>query len=272
MITDDSKKDTAMKSVSHLDHIAAEDYKSLNDAMEESKEVRIIDLMRFNFSIRDCYEECLLPEPNAIWIKGRLDPIVNFDRGDKCYSYGRVLGLLKDQAFAPPDITSFGQFIECTEPVCSESGTFIVPFSPCSRKSLFQQECSFDRIAIYNAFVVAHGFFSRLHPATHVTVSKRLVERLDMGTYVRKQNLYPHVENGEVEFNEEDQPGIDQLLHELNDFVGRDRFCLYHLEMKNTELHIHKGNDYRVIEYYRNVFERLEAYEEEHNGILKILR
>lgn len=60
------------------------------------------------------------------------------------------------------------------------------------------------------------------------------------------------------EFYRTSNPAMSDLLTAVHDHIGRDRFNVYTLELSNTTLRIEKGNDYRVIEYYRPIFDKLE--------------
>jgi hypothetical protein len=247
-----------------LDQISAAEYESLHDVINESKSVLVLDLARLGLEIRSLYKHCLKPDPEGIYVRGRLEPLVDFSK-TKALAISDYKAQRWDLCF-----NSFEEFMGCQEPVIDTQGRVITTVKPSLTANLFQKTCSFDRAAIYNAAYVVFELLKRLHPATYPTSTTKILQKLDLHLFVHSEHIGHEGEEGALEYNEEDQPGIELLMQQVYDFVGRDYACLYHLEMKNTELLIHKGNDYRIVEYYKAVFDRIEEYKNNQDGILKI--
>lgn len=256
-----NKKEEGME---RLDQISVAEYDSLHDVINESKSVLILDLARLGLEIRSLYKHCLKPEPEGVYVRGRLEPLIDFNK-TKALSVSNY----RRQHF-DDYLKTFDDFMACPEPVMDIQGQVITTIRPSLTANIFQKTCSFDRAAIYNAAYVVFELLKRLHPATYPTSTTKILQKLDLYLFVKPEHIGHPDEEGMLEYNEEDHPGIEALMQRVYDFVGRDYACLYHLEMKNTELLIHKGNDYRIVEYYKGVFDRVEEYKNNQDGILKI--
>lgn len=243
--------------------VALLEYKSFMDVLTETRDFLVLDLGRMNLRIGERYKACIRPLPEAVYITGRLDPILVFGEGRAYYT------LPQYQKRGAPDIVSFDTFIAAKSRIVDASGKMLLSFPPSLKPQLFQKTCSYDYTAIHNAVIVIWGLLNRLHAMTVPTTSVRSAQ-LDLESYIQEQHLGVQNTEGVTEYNEEDQPGVFEVMDKVQEFIGRDHHALYHLSLKNTELRINKGLDYRVVEYYRMLFDYVETQEETMNGILKI--
>lgn len=222
------------------------EYASFSEVLTEVKDVAIFDLGRYVVRLPKPYRDILLPEPDGIYMQGVLEPVLTFSAKTAYYTK-------KQYEHAPkfPDILSFDNFIRSRQAVVDRNGK-LIHICPVLAKDLFSKECSFNYSAIHLAAISVFDLLQQLHrhtkPTTTLTSSQ-----LNEHNYVKEGSLKDRDYN--------DQPGIIKLEERVMDFVGRDVQHQYHLRLQNTTLILEKGNDYRVIEYYRERFEKLEATE-----------
>lgn len=218
------------------------EYDSLMEVMTEVRDVYIIDLARYVKNLPPSYETALLAEPRGVYMKGKLEPILNFESR----STFRTLSCYKNHG--QPNILTFDDFIQSNEPVVTDRGRVISP-CPSRLKDLYQPTCTYNYSAIHLAAALVWKELSSLHRSTRVT-SNLPTKALNEYHWVKDEKIeeFDHVEN---------RSNCD-LIESVLKFVGKDTRMLYSVKLKNTALHIEKGNDYRVIEYYRWIFDQLE--------------
>ena len=70
-----------------------------------------------------------------------------------------------------------------------------------------------------------------------------------------------------LELYKENYPtAFDSVINRVDEFIGKDKHHLLTMRMNDTELIIEKGLDYRVVEYYRGIFEHLDAIRLDEEG------
>ena len=93
-------------------------------------------------------------------------------------------------------------------------------------------------------------FLMKLNPNS-MQLSRIFHHRLSIEHFVKEESM-------EI-FDSLLENSLQELTRKLYDFVGRDYFHVYSLKINNTTMLIEKGNDFRVIEYYRRIFEMYET-------------
>lgn len=227
------------------------EYRSFADVLNEVKAIMVIDLSHFPLAIDKPYQKCLKEDPAGVYICGQLDPILPFS---PTHSWFTVNQYQKDPT--KPDVVDFETFINANSPILDIQGKPVVPIAPVARKHAFFDHCQYNRSAIHMAMISIIGFLDRLHPATKSTSNKKK-NFFDLSTYVKEEHLHP-VEEGVLEFTEEGHLNQNLALVRVMDFVGNDIHHQYHVAINGPVLRISKGNDYRVIEYYNQIFKSLE--------------
>lgn len=222
------------------------DYASFGEVLTEVRDVAVFDLARYVVRLPKRYREILLPQPPGVYARGVLEPILTFSEKTRYFTKRQY-----ETAPKFPDILNFEQFVTSKQPVIDKDGK-VIHVCPALAKDLFSTECSFEYSAVHLAAIAVWDTLNRLHRHTKPTTTIRL-SQLNEQNYVHEGAL-DHIDY-------EDQPGILRLEENLMDFVGRDIHHQYHLTLKNTTLTVEKGNDYRVIEYYRERFDALEESE-----------
>ena len=220
------------------------DYKSFADVVHEVRDVYVFDLVRYAVRLPSDYLSCLEPEPLGVYTRAALEPLVIFNPDIPFYSLSQYK---RDRL--NPDITSYQKFIETTEPIVNYKGE-VVCISPSRMRNLFQPKCSFHYSAIHLAAVAAWDVLRSLHRDTEpMTTMPR--HWLDERHWVLPdcKDVFDAASNSDLGY----------MVDKLYDFIGRDVCSVYSLNMQNTTLVVEKGNDFRIIEYYRQIFDQHEA-------------
>ena len=220
------------------------EYTSLHEVMTEVRDVCILDLTNYVHTLPISYQSKLLPCPPGVYLYGGLNPIATPSPATPLYSRTQFE---KDRRF--PDIISFDDFIQCKDTVVDLHGN-VVCRTPYSLRRQFQSRCSFEYSAIYLAAIAAWECLSHIHRDTN-PITNIGMRALDVRNYILP-DIDPNT------FRPDEHPGVQALLNDIYKFVGRDLCATYNLRFKNATLYLEKGNDYRVIEYYRQIFDAFE--------------
>lgn len=222
-----------------------QEYSCLSDVISETKDLYVIDLVKSTLRLPERYLELLEPEPVGIYIRGALEPFIRFDTHPQ--GFFTATQFKKDRSRA--DIWTPEQFLLATEIIVDAAGRYVCS-PPMLHRNQFQDHCSFHYSAVHIAAVTVWNILRSLHRDT--TPSSPMPGwMLDESRWVKTDRL--------AEFYGISSPDIGELTDQVLSFVGRDYFSTYTMEMQNTMLRIGKGNDFRVISYYRNIFEKHEA-------------
>ena len=220
------------------------EYRTFHDVVTEVRDTCIIDLARYVNRLPVEYSSALLPEPPGVYVYGGLNPIAHFSPRAPLYSMSQYRNNPNC-----PDIRNFKDFISCKEDVVNGSKG-LVAHCPYINRHHFRETCTFNYSAVYLAAITVWDMLNELHRET------RPVTNVGLHTLEERNYLLPDVSH--ASFRIDAQPGIRDLLTEVSNFIGRDICHVYSLRMQNTSLFLDKGNDYRVIEYYRQLFESIE--------------
>jgi hypothetical protein len=224
------------------------EYKSLTDVINEVRDIFVIDISQHCYYLPSHFTDILLPAPAGIYAPNRLEPIFSFENGQAYYTANAY------KARQAPDIFNFETFIRSNSPIYSPQGKFLCR-APASAPQFFQTQCAFNYSALHVAFILIYEMFSHLHSQTYVGTNLPL-SALKLERYVRPEYLQAVLDE------RISHPGHANIAAETYHFIGRDRHSNYRLRFENTTLFLEKGNDYRVVEYYRRLFDELgsESY------------
>lgn len=220
------------------------EYESFTDVINEVRDVLIIDVAQHCLYLPTAFSEILLPEPAGIYTPNRLEPLFPFDQGQVYYT---------EDAYRrrEPDVYDFDSFIKTRSLIFNHQGKCICQ-APALAPYFFQKSCTYNYSAIHVAFILLYDMINHLHSqsfvGTNLPMSALRIER-----YVKPEFLQAVMDE------RISHPGHATLAAELYTFIGRDRQAYYRLRFENTTLLLEKGNDYRVVEYYRRLFDELEA-------------
>ena len=219
------------------------EYQTFHDVITEVRDVLILDLAHYTTQLPSEYAACLLPEPDGVYLYGALNPVTVFDPRMPLYSKQAL-----DNHLAP-DITTFEQFISCHSPIVTAAGKLVAK-SPKQNARHYKNHCMYPRSAIYLAAISIWDLLNHLHRDTAPYTNLGLQQLVESNYLL--QDIDPQT------FRVDGQPGISKIQDEVLGFIGRDLHSVYSMRMNNTVVHLEKGLDYRVIEYYRARFDELD--------------
>lgn len=222
-------------------------YTSFAEVLNEVRDVYVDDLVRYTTRLPVTSLQNLRPAPRGVYIKGMLEPIINFDDPSKRYFTESQFRKKK----MSESINSFDAFVSSKEIIVDERGKVICTI-PCMLHSYFTPNCDFN----YSAINIA---ISEVWHMLH-----NVVRNTNICSTIPTVNLDPlfWLNNGA----ESCPLDFSALTDRVYDFVGRDFMHAYSVRIKNTTLYVEKGNDFRVTEYYRRIFEEIESQRFEQFG------
>lgn len=232
--------------------IPSYEYSSLGEVISEIKETLTIDLARYCTFLPDRYKSCLVEEPKGLYLPGALNPIIDFSldiNGKPVASY-----FTKDQyRHSPfnPNIIDYVTFNKAKGPILQLKAGKLTTVCESAQvlQNAAQKTCSFNYAAIWLAVCEVWEILNTLHRDTRPDTD------LPRSHLDRPYWLQPDHEGF---FYSQTHRGLAYLIDRIYEFVGDDIFNLYSMTLKNTTLHVEKGNDFRIVEYYRNIFEKHE--------------
>jgi len=259
------------------------EYSCLTDVISEVLDVLVIDLGKYVWQISKEHADILEPAPIGVYTHGSVEPFWMFSHDRPLFKQSTWLSTRDLTPKAFPDINSFESFISSNEPIVDSRGLVICK-NPKQMKSYFTPVCEFNYSALHLAAVAAWDCIRALHrEPNHWTKipqawldARRWVKPEFFEEYVLTEGYDPHGPNGAREvkvpaptqiFDLETFGEIKAMVRRIYDFVGRERYSAYGLHLRNTSLVIEKGNDFRVISYYRNIFEQHEQESTEQYGV-----
>ena len=229
---------------------SVDNYRSFADVSNEVRDVYIDDILSYVIRFSDELIDCLQPAPNGIYIKGHIDPLIDFSDHSKQYYSRSAWHNKKTNKIDIPDIVNQQSFLESTEPIYDDLGRVIMKTPPFLNRSIYLTEPSHHYSGIYLVLNFVNRFLMKLNPNS-MQLSRIFHHRLSIEHFVKEESM-------EI-FDSLLENSLQELTRKLYDFVGRDYFHVYSLKINNTTMLIEKGNDFRVIEYYRRIFEMYET-------------
>ena len=215
------------------------EYRCFSEVMFEVRDVLVLDLVQHTLQLRDEFRKSLQPSPGGVYVRGALEPVMIFNGINRYYT--------KSNPSTQPDINSFEDFITAQEPVLNQDGQ-VICLNPAKLHFHYAKDCSYPYSAIYMAIICVweqlRGLHAHAHPRTELPE-----HLLREDTWVLPER---HIVNA---IDAREELSFRPMVKLLLDWIGRDIFAVYTLRFSNTTLRVEKGNDFRVIEYYRNLFD-----------------
>lgn len=229
-------------------------YSCLNDVLTEVKSVRTFDLLRYTPAVLMSMGTQLGDAPPGAYLVGSLEPIVTFYPETPFYSATQW-----QHDPTHPDITDYARFIQCRDPILRQDGSLVCN-PPAQMPKYYQDHCTHPYSAVYLLANAALHHLSYENPLNRMPSTNLKDDELTVSRFV--PNLLD-VYSGGAGF---DRAALLEVvcwharpfMTDIDTFVAGDRWHLYHVRLQNTTLIIEKGNDFRVVEYYRYVFDKLE--------------
>lgn len=236
----------------HLDDIH---YHSFNQVLFETIDYYRVDLTSFTLRLPTSFQEMLMESPRGLYLNNGIEPFMIFD-GRPYYSASAVASKQE------PDIFSYDDLWKHRGPVFDQQGQPVFTVIP-EYSKFYTEKPNSNRSAIHLAFIYIYEYFRLLNKVSPPT-TEAPDDWLREETFVKPEFLevsYDYKEQTRIDqaFHPEDNQDLLILLSEVRNFIGKDTFSIYHLSLNGTALSIKKGNDYRIIEYYRMVFSHLDS-------------
>lgn len=222
------------------------EYNCLSEVISEVRETFLTDIVRHTLRFSEDFKSTLIPEPIGVYLPGRLEPLVSFDNGESYWT-----DLKK-----PSDIFTPEEFIHCRFPIFNKTGQRLNAWR-LDIPANIQPYCSFNYSATHIAVTKVWDILRSLHRDTR---PNSMLPRhwLDEMYWVKPEDRSYYLTISSSPY--------DELEKRVLQFIDRDFFSIYTLSLNNTCLNIAKGNDFRVIAYYRQIFEDYEAHRFETRG------
>ena len=228
--------------------LAELEYKDLAEVLHHCVDRKSFDLRQFlQYNQRDV-TELILPAEHGVYVASSLTPVTTFGPG--AFSY------LPTRRSHSADIGDFETFVSCRTLVYGRDGAQLLPCSPVRLKHALAREPAVNPNELRMMVSRVYRYMNSLHPRTRPTVNVTL-SSIDEESF-----LFGDAIDDYRSLGERGVIGVNMLIDAIDsNFVGNDVFNLYHIELKDTVLTIMKGLDFRVVEYYRRIFDEIERQE-----------
>lgn len=238
-----------------MSHKEELEYQDLSEVLAVTKEQISIDLLNYAQYNQPELTHALEEPVPAVYPIRSVSPILTFGPG--AYSI-RAHRQRRDA-----DLQNFDQFVRCRELAVNQQGRPILRTPPILHRQMLSPEPVRHPYEIRLMAARIYWYLNQLHHKTWATTS--LAQR----ELNERQYFQPGAED-EFLRHERSIIGLSLLLDQLDlNFIKDDVHCIYHLDLHDTVLTLKKGHDYRVIEYYRHAFEKLEDQRELETGFRK---
>lgn len=237
-------------------------YSDLTDVVAEIHETVVFNLRDISDTIPRRHLSKIRPNPQGIYLPGYVDPALNFEQ----FSYldGKYL-----EAFAggtPSLIRDYQSFLnakhEYITTLSSDEGIFV------SHRKL--------PLELRKAF-------SPVSPISFSGVHLSAIEIFEVLAAMLK-NPYRQIATNMSSYSQDRGNFLSSLAQDsgfcvtlpskvaqsLHGFIGKDTFATYSVNRNNATITINKGNDIRLIEYYRARFEERDSIDKIIDPVLSI--
>lgn len=234
-------------------------YACFSDVLQEVRNVLVIDFAQHCVVAPKRITDSLKDAPIGVYASGMLEPLALLGGNNGYYSetsYQRQVNNPEiDIPSEPYDIVTFEQFANSKENIYHSNGK-IVASKPFRYRHMLQETPSMNYALINFTMGLVWEYFEQLHPDT-MPFTNLQPSSLDPRKYVKPE--FHSLVDGDALMH----AAFYTILSHITDFIGRDIESVYFLRFKNTTLYLEKGNDYRVIEFYRPIFDEIEKENED---------
>lgn len=239
------------------------DYKSFYDVLSVTEEVLVIDLSQHARAIPPAVLEEALPGPPGLYFTNSVEPVYSFVNVRNGQPQGLVSATQREKDPTCCDILSYDDFINTTEPVFrgdmtdKDGNLKLFCRNPLSVMKYFKPTpgdlytgVHLLKIEVWNRLLYRDSLC--------LPISSLSSEELSEHTYLTKEGVEIYKDNYPIRF--------DSVVNRVDEFIGKDKHHLIRMRVNDCELIVEKGLDYRVVEYYRNIFEHLDGLRLDQEG------
>lgn len=237
------------------------DHDSYQHAILETLEIFRIDLSEYVMRLSPKYVNMLIPPNPGVYLNASIHPFFYFNGEEGYYSQEAMAN--KEAA---PDVMKYADVWNKRGPIYNSTGRPVFNVIP-GTQHYYTEYPIWHPAAIYIAYIYALESFRYLNPMAqpYSNVEKQL---LDLRCHVKPEFL-PYY-NGTYDdylqtrtmhhFYDEENEDLILLGSRLKGFIGQNRYNVYRFYLNNTTMIIEKGNDFRVIEYYRLITSHMSEF------------
>lgn len=195
-------------------------------------EILILDLMEYISGIdKDPYFNALVEPTPGVYLPGSLDPIMSFS--NPCYPASKMC--IPEYA-----ITSIEGMLACGESIVNSKGNLIGDVRKIRRiVKHMTDKPQLPVIMLKVMMGVLTNYLGNLCRETRFSFNVSNYHK-----YIRPEYEYLLIE-------EAYETAMDDLIMDINKFVGRDTHHIYFTKLQATSVVIEKTIDYRIYEWYQ---------------------
>lgn len=239
-------------------------YENLVQVENEVREVILLDITHHARCLPGEVISMLRNDPFGIYPLGNWNPIVTFEENDYLYRF-------QDALYSAGELMKFGEEI-LLHPI--ERLEVVSSINPQTQVVTYYHEA----VKANDAGVLVYKPHPHIRKAVSLTAQPRYSAVMyllsEVFEYLNGMNAFSKVFSNirseiikkdtwvKPEYLEHfyDVPNmtLSNLRYQLSEFVGRDDWNNYAICLRNSTVYVEKLNDYRVVEYYRAIFEKRE--------------
>lgn len=225
---------------------------SYNHAYTETLETIRIDLSSYVSRLSRKYVDMLFPPPPGVYLNAHINPFLVFGEGRGYFSKAAMVN--REDS---PDIVCFDDVWRHPGLIYSNEGAALFNAVP-SMASCFSEYPLWHPGAIYLAYIYALEEFRYSNPMAQ-PFSNMERQMIDLRQHVRPEFLPVYdgtysdyvLNRNANHFYDEENEDLIELGVTLKKFVGLNRNSVFRFYLNNTTMTVERGNDFRIIEYYR---------------------
>lgn len=239
------------------------DYKSFYEVLSAIESVLVIDLSKYARALSPAVLEESLPGPEGLYFSNSVEPIYSFTNPFTGAQQGLVSATQMEIDHTVCDILTYDDFLNANQPVYRGDMTdkegrpkllcrnprAISRFIKSSPGELFTG-VNLLKIEVWNRLLYRDSLC--------LPVSNLPSSDLSEMTYLTREGFDIYKDNYPTRF--------DAVINRVDEFIGKDKHHLLTMKMNDCELIVEKGLDYRVVEYYRQIFEHLDGLRLDQEG------
>lgn len=225
-------------------------YESFFSVLDEVLEVFRIDLSIFSYNLPRAFERMLFPATPGLYSKNSIEPFFLFTH-THCYYSEKAYHRNRE-----PDIHTFEDLFKERGYVYNAAGERVFFVHSPQASNYYSGLPKVNPSVVRLLYLYIYNWFAEMNHE-YPPISNLSPEELDISMYVLPDFL-------EV-YDPEENNSVFSIISDIRRFVGNHYFNQYRLNLRGAILTIEKGNDFRLIEYYRLVFQHMEEMKEQKN-------
>lgn len=231
-----------------------DNFSSLTDVLNYREEIIPIDLPKYFSSAKEDIAEFLRPMPKGLYLPGNSKPM--FVEGETYYDADEIRGSLP---VPPTGKTNF------RENVNKDELTPVTDLEQIRKRRTTWLNSDLDLVVSrYDMVRLSRILTDKPSRAADSVLVASIIDAHMKKKCVKFNGSVYHKALFDA-LNPQHQSEValyeimkcfGELLDVVDEFIGRDAWCIYSLDLRGSSLFISKGIDWRIYEYYRMQFEK----------------